>query len=807
MSQNFKPFVLSGYEEKLERDKFYEIKKTIIDIKLDFENRAIMGKVTHNIVMNSFSMESIEMDATDMIIYSVSVNGNSSKFFTYGEKLIIFGDFKSNRHYTLVITYKSVPRRGGYFVETDDGMQFWTQGEDMDNHSWFPTYDYPNMRASYEIRVTVPNGYMVISNGHLDSKIEGEQTTFIYKEDFQFPSYLVSVIAGKFSEMKQEWEGIPIISYFQKKYEKWAARSFQNTPDMMKFISEKTGVKYPYEKYSQTCVAEFTFGGMENLSATTLTDRTLHDEIAHLDYQSEGLVCHELAHQWFGDYVTCKDWSHAWLNEGFATYIALIYTERLKGKDEFLVEVFKHRETYLNEFKSRYSRPIVENRYMDPAELFDRHLYQKASLVLRYLNYLVGEENFWKAINSYLNENKGKSVGTDALRASFHKVTGLPMEKFFHDFIYQEGHPDLHVNVEHSKDKVRVKITQKGTVYSLKLPIRIYRNDKVEEKDILINNEEEIIEFDDSGYKAISVDPEYRVLKVIEYERPKEEAYFIIGSGLSPLERADAAMEISKYGPSELEFLKSSFENEKFWFVKGKIAESVSKIGGKRSAQILMEFLKDKDYLARKEVVKASANLQDTELGDYLLNIYSSEKGYGIKGEILYSLAKINGERYSKYIVEHIDEESYDDLIRTMGLKGLGEIGDRNLIEVIKKYINPSYSWQTRAAAVLALSKYYWKDMSLADQFHSSLKDKYFAVRLNAVNAIRNTGDVKLIQSLRGYLESETDGRVKRAIREALEYKAPSSEEIKELRDIVEKQNNRLKDLEAKLNSLLNKMQ
>lgn len=806
MSQNSKPFVLSGYEEKLERDKFYEIKKTIIDIKLDFENRAILGKVTHSIVMNSFSVESIEMDATDMIIYSVSINGNSSKFFTYGEKLIIFGDFKAGRHYNLVITYKSVPRRGGYFVETDDGVQFWTQGEDMDNHSWFPTYDYPNMRSSYEIRVTVPNDYFVISNGHLDSKIEGEHTTFIYKEDFPFPSYLVSIIAGKFSEMRQEWEGIPIISYFQKKYESLAPRSFQNTPDMMKFISEKTGVKYPYEKYSQTCVSEFTFGGMENLSATTLTDRTLHDELAHLDYQSDSLVCHELAHQWFGDYVTCKDWSHAWLNEGFATYIALIYMEKLKGKDEFLVEVFKHREAYLNEFKSRYSRSIVENRYMDPAELFDRHLYQKASLVLRYLNYLVGEENFWKAINYYLNENKGKSVGTEALRSAFHKITGLPMEKFFHDFIYLEGHPEIHVKVEHSKERVKVIISQKGNIYSLKLPIRVYKNDKVEETEMLINNAEEIINIDDSGYKAISVDPEYKVLKVLEYERPKEEAYYIIGQGLSPLERADAALEISKYGPSELEFLNSSYKNEKFWFVKGKIAESIAKIGGKRAAEILMEFLKDPDYLARKEVVKASANLQYTELGDYLMNIYLKEKAYGIRGEILFSLAKINGEKFSKFIVEHLDDESYDDIIRTTGLKGLGEIGDRNLIDVIKKYTGTNYNWQTRAAAVLALSKYYWKDMSLADTFHTALKDKYFAVRLNAVNAIRNTGDTRLIQGLRGYLDTETDGRVRRAIREALEYKNSTSEELNELRNLIEKQSNKLKDLEPKVNSLINKL-
>ncbi len=806
MSQNSKPFVLTGYEEKLERDKVYEIKKTTIDIKLDFVNRAILGKVSHNIAMNGLSQDKIEMDASDMIIYSVSVNGNQAKFFTYSEKLIIFGDFKAGRHYTIMITYKAVPRRGGYFIETDDGPQFWTQGEDMDNHSWFPTFDYPNMRSSYEIRVTVPNDYFVISNGHLDSKFTGEETTYIYKEDFPFPSYLVSVIAGKFAELKQEWEGIPIISYFQKKYEKDAYRSFSNTPDMMRFISEKTGVKYPYEKYAQTCVSEFTFGGMENLSATTLTDRTIHDEIAHLDYQSDSLVCHELAHQWFGDYVTCKDWSHAWLNEGFATFIALIYMERLKGKDEFLVEVFKHRENYLNEYTTRYSRPVVENKYQDPAELFDRHLYQKASLILRYLNYLVGEDSFWKAINLYLNENKGKSVSTEALRSAFQRVTGIPMEKFFHDFIFREGHPNLRIKIEHGKSNVKITIKQEGYSYNLRLPIRIYKDSKVEETFVDLDSDEKFLEIDDSEFRAMSVDPDYMVLKTFEYERPKEDAYYIVMNGLSPLERADAALEIAKYGPSELDFLKSVFEAEKFWFVKGKIAEAVSKISGEKAADILESFLDDKDYLAREEVVSACANINSDKLGDKLVKLYQSEQGYGIRAKILYSLAKINGPLFYNFIIEHLNDESYDDMIRIQGLRALGEITDIDSTSEIKKFLSNNFKWQTRGAAVMALSKFYWKDRTVGNVLVNALKDRFFAVRLNAVNAIRGTGDSSLIQSLRSHLYLETDGRVKRAIREALEIKSPENEEIKNLKAQLEKSYQKISTLEAKLNSLIEKV-
>ncbi|MCL5930437.1 MAG: M1 family metallopeptidase, partial [Candidatus Thermoplasmatota archaeon] len=385
IDQEFRPFALTGYEFQLEREKQFNLKRTVIDIKINFEERAIEGKVELDLKMNALPQEYLEIDATDMEIYNVSVRGVPTSFDTYTDRIVVHGDFRAFSDYIITITYKSHPKRGGYFVDDEGGLQFWTHGESTDNHAWFPCFDYPNTRSAYEIRVTVPRDYVVISNGTLSGRVDGDFSTFIFKEDFRFPAYLVSVIAGKFKSIRQEWEGIPITSYFLPKFESLAERSFQNSKDIMEFISQKTGVKYPYSKYDQTCVSQFVMGGMENITATTLTDRTLHNEVAHLDYQSESLVSHEMAHQWFGDYVTCRDWSQAWLNEGFATFIALLYSERLNGKDEFLVQVENTREIYLQEYSERYGRPIVERKYKEPEELFDRHLYQKASLFLRYL--------------------------------------------------------------------------------------------------------------------------------------------------------------------------------------------------------------------------------------------------------------------------------------------------------------------------------------------------------------------------------------------------------------------------------------
>ena len=144
--------------------------------------------------------------------------------------------------------------------------------------------------------------------------------TFHHREATPHVTYLLSVACGEYAKVEERWRGIPVQYFVKPGQEEMARRSFSQTPDMLEHFSKIFGVDYPYEKYSQVVVEDFIFGGMENISATTLIDTALLDERAALDYEPQDLISHELAHQWFGDLLTCKDWSHAWLNEGFATW-------------------------------------------------------------------------------------------------------------------------------------------------------------------------------------------------------------------------------------------------------------------------------------------------------------------------------------------------------------------------------------------------------------------------------------------------------------------------------------------------------
>lgn len=797
IDHEFKQFALSGYEYRTEREKQFELKRTVIDVRINFEKKCIEGKVELDLKLNSLPQDHLEIDATDMEVFNVSVSGKPVQFDSFSERIVIYNDFKAFANYILTITYRSYPKRGGYFVEDEGGLQFWTQGQDTDNHAWFPCFDYPNTRSAYEIRVTVPPDYKVISNGTLVNKIKGEFATYVYNEEFTFPSYLVSIIAGKFEELKYEWKGIPIYSYFLPKFSKLAERSFKRTPEMMDFISEKTGVKYPYKKYSQTCVTDFVFGGMENISATTLTDRTLHDNIAHLDYQSESLVCHELAHQWFGDYVTCKDWAHAWLNEGFATYIALIYTEKFKGKDEFLFKVQNHRDIYLEEFTGEYARPIVEKFYRDPIELFDTHLYRKASLFLRYLNYFLGDKIFWEGVKYYLEQNAMSGVSTEEFRAALTHVSGYSLDTIFHQFIYEPGHPEFIITESSSSRKVNVEIRQKNRVYGLRIPIRVYFEDRVEDDEVTIDREVLTLDFDKKGFRGFSFDPESQLLRTVEYSRSREEARYILMNGRSVLERADAAEELSKFGISEIDFYLKAEVEEEFWYVKGKIAKGIAEIGGQRAATAILKLLDEKDYLARREIVKASESFQDERLLKKLEKMFKKEKGYYIRAAEIIS-AERNGRELSKNLLTGaLNVKSYDDVIRIAAVKAIGDLADRSLLDNIEKFYDKKHKWQTRAAVVRSVAKMYWKDRSIEKFLFDALKDSFFTVRLSAVEGISETGDKNLISRLSSALPKETDALVRRAIRKALESsgKIPS-QEVETLRREVQKLKKKVSNLE-----------
>ena len=481
-------FELPGAKPHYNPDRPGQVAHILLDLDLDIDSSSVTGTCTITIAPIRSGVTVLTLDAVDMAIESICV-GNVSQPFDYDGEVLTVNLLQptTTEKFDLAIAYKlEQPQRGIYFIKPDEHypdkpVQVWTQGEDEDSRFWFPCFDYPGQLATSEIKIRVPKPYRAISNGELiGTKEEGDKTEYHWLQKEIHPSYLVTLAVGDFAEIQDEWEGLPVLYYVEKGKEDEGDRSMGKTPAMMTFLSETYGYKYPFPKYAQVCVDDFIFGGMENTSTTLLTDRCLLDERASLDNtRTETLVLHELAHQWFGDLVVIKHWSHAWIKEGMATYAEVLWMNEEYGADEAAYYLLGEMRSYLAEDRSRYRRPIVTNVYRAPIELYDRHLYEKGACVYHMIRTILGDELFFKAIRTFVGTHAHRTVETiDVLRA-IEESTGFNLAPLFDQYVFRGGHPDFEVGYSWDGGSGLAKLSIKQTqakkdekaLFDLKVPV------------------------------------------------------------------------------------------------------------------------------------------------------------------------------------------------------------------------------------------------------------------------------------------------------------------------------------------------
>ncbi|MCA1994139.1 MAG: M1 family metallopeptidase, partial [Coleofasciculus sp. S288] len=450
-----KSFELPGARPHYNPDRPGQVQHIFLDLALDVPNQSFGGTCTIALVPVRNGIKHLRLDAVNLNIQSVQVDETPQPFDYDGEQLHVqlLNPTEAGKQIKIAIAYGvEKPQRGLYFIGPDKHYpnkptQVWTQGEDEDSRFWFPCFDYPGQLATSEIRVRVPKPFIAISNGELIATEEdGKDKIYHWLQQQVHPTYLMTLAVGDFAEIRDEWNGKPVTYYVEKGREEDARRSMGKTPRMIEFFSEKFGYPYPYPKYAQICVDDFIFGGMENTSTTLLTDRCLLDERAALDNQNcESLVAHELAHQWFGDLVVIKHWSHAWIKEGMASYSEVFWTEQEYGKDDAAYYLLGEARSYLMEDSSRYRRPIVTHIYREAIELYDRHLYEKGACVYHMIRTELGDELFWKAIQTFVQDNAHQTVETIDLLRAIEKATGRNLLFLFDQYVFRGGHPDYKV--------------------------------------------------------------------------------------------------------------------------------------------------------------------------------------------------------------------------------------------------------------------------------------------------------------------------------------------------------------------------
>lgn len=491
--------------------------------RLSFNEKqmSIAGDVTNTLRPLSDGMKSVVLDCGPLQINAVSVNGKPAKWNWKNELLTI--DLAKPAKATDVLKvrtqYSGVPTAGIYFVPPERAFPgrtgvVYTQGEMVDTRYWLPTYDEPDDKATSEAFIEVPKSYTAISNGQLVGVTDTSQgKLFHWKMDQPHSTYLISLVAGEYEEGKEMWDKLPVSWYVPKGLTAAGKAAFGGTADMVKFYSQLTGIKYPYAKFCQCAVPDYMFGGMENITAVTQTIGTLHDPKEEPFANSEGLVLHELAHQWFGDTATCSDWSNCWLNEGFASFLPSFYVRMKHGEEAYDLSRYGTFQGGLFGMMGSH-RPMVSDKYEEPIDMFDGNAYPGGASRMFMLMNLLGEDRFWKGIQTYLTTYKFANANTDQFFDVMAKSSGVNLDTFKKQWFYTAATPQITV----SRDGSSIMLKQKSPYFVLDVPIAILDGDKWIEKSLAINGEQARLALGPYAGRPVLVDPNVQLMMGLTYD-------------------------------------------------------------------------------------------------------------------------------------------------------------------------------------------------------------------------------------------------------------------------------------------------
>ncbi len=779
----FEPFPPGGRKpwsrpDVARRDLDFHVRHYRIELAVDFARKELRGEAALTVEAVRDGLAMLVLDAAEMEIASVRGGTRRLRHEVEGERLSINlpRPLKRGQRATVAIRYATRPRKGFYFTgptEAEPGREAcgWTQGQADDTHWWVPCLEGTESRATHETIVTVPAGLRVIGNGRLVARRRNARrktVTYHWRQDTAHPPYLMSLVVGKYAELRDRAGKTALLHCVPRGREAQARTLFRRTPQMIAAFERVFGHPYPYPKYAQTTVTDFTYGGMENTSATTLTERALITPAEAVDVTYETLVSHELAHQWWGDLVTCRDWSEAWLNEGFATYSEIVFWEAGHGRDHADLARLEQMCGYLNEDASEYRRPIVETRRRYPSELFDRHIYEKGALVSHMLRTTLGDDGWKRSLGRYLERHAFGPVETADLRRACEEETGRNLSWFFDQWVHHGGHPELRVTrrwddaartLSLTIEQVQLEDGGLTPVFRLQLTLEVVIGAKRHRVPVELHERRETVQIPLSGKpRYVALDPEHYVMKLMEFTRSLGELAYGLARSPHALERMRCARELAAHTDRlAVSALFRALRRDPFHGVRVAAAISLGEIGRKAGglSDRLAAALAGQEARTRRTIAWALGWIGDDAALRHLRRIVAAEESAMAVGIGLLGIARAGREGAFETLQAELGRESHRDILRQLIFEGFVLLKDPRAVSILIDHTGLRHRNEAREGATKALGKLGIRGDRVETRLVELLRDRWFRVRVAAARALQKLRSPKAGDAIRSALREE----------------------------------------------------
>lgn len=778
-------------------DRRFELRHLRLGLRFDDEHETVAGTARLTLRPFSSNFTHFDLDAAEMNITSVKLLADqpaSLSFETHTERLAVELPHAFSRDDEIIveIAYSCRPRKGLFFIKPDDAYphkprQIWSQGENEDAHWWFPCSDVTNQKMTTELLATVRSDFFALSNGALigaTKNAEEGTTTWHWRQEQPHPAYLVSVVVGEYEHIADRCGELPIDYYVYRDRRDEGRRLFANTPRMLELFERLYGVKYPYPKYAQVLVDDFLFGAMENTSATTMTDRVLLDDRAAVEISYDDIVAHELAHQWWGDLVTCKDWSQIWLNESFATYSEYLWREHDRGRDEARFCLFQDFLVYLREDQRSHRRPIVCRRYRYSEELMDRHAYEKGACVLDMLRAELGDDGFFSSLAHYLEKHSFGVAETSDFKNAIEEATGRNLHWFFEQWILGAGYPELEIEYEWRREdaqlSIRVKQVQEradgAPLFRLPVEIEISTDAGRTNYRVVVEKQEQEFYFACSEKPLMVLfDKGHRVFKLMRFPKSAQELVYQLEHDGDMLGRVRAARELAAFKTDEaVQALGAKLTSGDFWGVRLAAATALGEIGGDSARKIIEAGLEmSGDARVRRGCVWALGRYKDEAAIDLLRGALDDDS-YFVGVAAVRALANLGGDRAYDILGAALSRTSWQEVIRAAVFHGFSTAKEKRAVEVALSHARYGEHPAVRVAAIAclgALGKELRKedrDDAIVDRLIELLTDRSIRARAGAIRALGRVGNRRGLGALREAQRRECLDQLRAAIEDAI---------------------------------------